>query len=225
MNAIKSSIGSKMLMAVTGLGIWVWFLTHLAGNLMIYGGPELVNGYAAKLHATPALLWIARLALFVLFPLHIGAAIRTSMHAKAARPQGYAYANNTPANLGSKTMLITGLMVAAFIAYHLAHFTWHWTNPDDIRTVQIDGITGIDVYRMVVLGFSRPLIAILYIVAQLLLAQHLVHGLYSMFQHLGLWGPSWTPAVKRGAYLLGYGVAAAFISIPLSVMFGLVKLP
>ncbi|MBX7116063.1 MAG: succinate dehydrogenase cytochrome b subunit [Myxococcaceae bacterium] len=222
---MNTSIGAKVVMAVTGVGIWFWFLTHMAGNLMIYAGPEVMNSYAAKLHATPALLWVARIALLIAFPLHIGSAIRTNLHAKAARPVAYAYENRSQANPGSKTMLISGLLVATFILYHLAHFTWHWFGADNVRTITIDGLQGIDTYRMVVLGFQQPVIALIYIAAQILLAQHLVHGLYSMCQHVGLWGASWTPAVKRAAYVLAYGVAAGFISIPLSVMFGLVKLP
>ncbi len=220
---MNTSIGAKVVMAVTGVGIWLWFLTHLLGNLTIYGGPEVMNGYAVKLHAQPALLWVARIALLIAFPLHIWSAIRTRMHAKAARPVPYAYENRTPANAGSKAMLISGLLMAFFILFHLAHFTWHWVSPEHVQTVTIDGVQGIDAYRMLVLAFQKPLMSIFYIAFQIVLAQHLVHGLYSMFQHVGLWGPSWTPAVKRAAYVLAYGVAAAFISIPLSVMFGLVK--
>lgn len=221
---MNTSIGSKVVMAITGVGIWLWFLTHLAGNLMIYAGPEVMNGYAVKLHATPALLWVARVALLIAFPLHVWSAIRTSLQAKAARPVPYAFENKSPANLGSKTMLISGLLVAGFILYHLAHFTWHWFGAENVRTITVAGEQGIDVYRMMVLSFQKPLIALTYIAFQVILAQHLVHGLYSMFQHLGLWGRSWTPSLKRGALVLAYGVAAAFISIPLSVMFGLVKL-
>ena len=208
------SIGSKIVMALTGLGLWVFIVAHLAGNLTVYAGPETFNTYAMKLHETPQLLWAVRIALFLGFPMHIFFAIRTAAFNRAARPVAYAYANKSRSTLAAKSMLLSGLVVLAFLLYHLAHFTWRLTGgATDAQTP----------YQMLVTGFQQYPIAILYIVAQVLLAMHLSHGLYSLFQHLGLWGRRWTPFVHVFALVVGYGLCLGFLSIPLSVMLGLIK--
>lgn len=207
------SVGSKVVMAITGIGLWVFIMGHLAGNLTVYGGREMFNGYAEALHSKPALVWVVRLALIVGFPLHILTAMRTAMLNNAARPVPYAYANNAPARAAAKSMLISGAVVLAFFCYHIAHFTWRITGPMP---------AGNDPFAMVVMGFQQPFIAIFYIVAQVLLAAHLSHGLYSMFQHLGLAGKAWTPWVKNAALVVGYGLCAAFASIPFAVLFQIV---
>jgi succinate dehydrogenase / fumarate reductase cytochrome b subunit len=131
----------------------------------------------------------------------------------------YAYENKTPARFAAKTMLLSGLVILAFFGYHLAHFT--------LRVVSITDAKGpsgdFSPFDMLVQGFQNPLISGFYIVAQLLLAQHLSHGIYSLFQHLGLWGRRWTPWLKRASLIVGYGLCAAFSAIPLSVLFGVIK--
>jgi succinate dehydrogenase / fumarate reductase cytochrome b subunit len=214
------SVGAKVLMALTGLFLWVFITGHLLGNLTIYGGPEWFNGYAAKLHATPALVWAVRLALLVGFPLHIFTAIRTAQLNEDARPVPYAYQNRSPARLSAKSMLLSGGTVLAFFAYHIAHFTLRYVGPQPTALLP-DG--HFDAYRMVVLGFQNPLISGLYLIGQVLLAMHLSHGLYSMFQHFGLWGAQWTPWLKNAAIVIGYGMCAAFSSIPLAVLLGIIK--
>lgn len=207
------SVGSKVVMAATGIGLWVFIMGHLAGNLTLYGGREAFNGYAAALHANPALVWVVRSAMLIGFPLHVFTAIRTTMLNNAARPVPYAYANKAPTSLAGRSMALSGLVVLAFIGYHLAHFTWQLTGPMP---------AGHDPYAMVVMGFQQPLISLFYIVAQVLLAAHLSHGLYSMFQHLGLAGRSWTPWVKNAALVVGSGICLAFASLPIAVLLGIV---
>jgi succinate dehydrogenase / fumarate reductase cytochrome b subunit len=215
-----SSVGSKMVMAVTGLGLWAFIVGHLLGNLLAYAGRDAFNQYAATLHNTPALLWSARIALLVGFPLHILTALRTVAMNREARPLEYAYQNKTPARLAAKSMMLSGLVVLVFFAYHLAHFTWRWTGPMPAAPLPNGDW---DAYSMLVMGFQQPLIAGFYVLAQVLLAAHLSHGLYSMFQHLGLWGRRWTPWLKGAAQLVGYGLCLGFASIPLSVLLGIIK--
>ncbi len=216
----EGAVGAKMLMAATGIGLWVFIVAHLAGNLTAFGGKEVFNHYAEALKGNPPLLWGVRLALLAGFPLHIFTAIRTATLNRAARPVQYAYANNAPAKLAAKTMLISGLVVLTFFAYHIAHFTLHLTGPQP-ASLLADG--HYDAFTMLVLGFQQPLIAGLYVVGQLLLATHLSHGLYSMCQHLGLWGTKWTPFLKTAANLVAYGICALFCSIPAGVLFGVIK--
>ncbi len=210
----SSSIGSKVVMAVTGLGLWFWFMAHLAGNLTVYLGHDTFNHYASALQDNPPLLWGQRIALLLGFPIHIIAAIRTAQINRAARPTPYAYASKAPATGAAKTMIISGLVLVAYIIFHLAHFTWRVTGPQP--TVH-------DPYNMLVMGFQQPLIAATYIGAMALLAAHLSHGIYSLFQHLGFWGSKWTPFLKKSALLIGYGLCLAFASIPVSVQLGFIK--
>jgi succinate dehydrogenase / fumarate reductase cytochrome b subunit len=207
------SVGSKVVMAVTGLGLWVFIMGHLAGNLMMYIGRDAFNGYAEALHSKPALVWAVRIALGLGIVSHFAFALRTKMMNDAARPVAYAYANNAPARAAAKSMMLTGGVILAFFCYHLAHFTLHVTGPMPANP---------DPFAMVVLGFQNPLIAIFYIVAQVLLAAHLSHGIYSLFQHVGIAGNAWTPWLKNAAQVIGYGLCTAFASIPLAVLLGVI---
>ena len=218
-NFLTSSVGSKVMMALTGLGLWVFVTGHLAGNLLAFVGRDAFNAYAAGLKGNPILLWGARSALLLGIPLHFFFAVRSTQVNKAARPVAYAYDNKTPARMAAKTMVISGLVIAAFFAYHIAHFTLRVASVTDSL-----GPNGVfSPFDMLVQGFQHPLIAGFYVVAQLLLAQHLSHGIYSLFQHLGLWGKRWTPFLKNASLVIGYGLCAAFISIPVSVFLGIIK--
>jgi len=217
----SSSIGMKVVMSLTGIGLWVFIMAHLAGNLVIFAGPEMYNHYAQALKGNPLLLWTERIGLLVAFPLHILTAIRTAQLNREARPVPYAYANNTPIRPASRWALWSGLGILAFLVIHLAQFTWHW-GPWANPPMAMDGSGNVDVYTMAVAAFSDPKISLLYIVGQLLLAGHLGAGIYGVFQHLGLWGRSWTPFVKNLGDAIGYGVCGAFITIPIAVLAGLV---
>lgn len=217
---MKSSVGAKVVMAITGLGLWLFIIGHLAGNLLAYIGRDTFNAYATALKSNAPLLWGTRTALLIGIPLHVFTAIRTVQLNRAARPIGYAYANKTPARAAAKSMMLSGLVVLVYFAYHIAHFTLHVTGPQPAALLP-DG--HYDAYSMLVMGFQQPLIALLYVVAQVLLAAHLSHGIYSIFQHLGFWGPKWTPFLKNAALVVGYGICAAFASIPLSVLLGIIK--
>ena len=217
----SSSIGSKVLMAISGLALWVFIVGHLIGNLLVFLGPNATNAYAFALKGNPELLWVARLGLVAMLIIHVATAIRTAQWNEAARPVPYAFENRAPASLAARTMLISGLVVLCFLVFHLAHFTLVIIHPDELGT-DIQGRP--DVYRMVVLAFRRPLVAAIYIVGQMLLASHLSHGIYSLFQHLGLWGKSWTAWLHRASKVVGYGIAILFITIPWAVLMGAIKL-
>lgn len=220
MKFAMSSVGSKIVMALTGLGLWLFTIGHMAGNLVSFLGRDAFNHYAATLQGTPLLLWGTRIALLVGFPLHILTAIRTVQLNRAARPVPYAGGENSPTSMAAKSMMLSGALVLAYFAYHLAHFTLHKTGPQP-TVLTADGHW--DAYSMMVMGFQQPLIALTYIVAMVLLAAHLSHGIYSLFQHLGLWGAKWTPFLKNGALIVGYGLCAGFAAIPLAVLLGIIK--
>lgn len=220
MKFAASSVGSKVVMALTGLGLWVFIIAHLAGNLTAFLGRDTFNHYAEALKGNAPLLWGIRAALIIGIPLHIFTAIRTVLHDRSARPVPYAVASKTPARTASKSMMLTGAVILVFFCYHIAHFTLHITGPQPAALLP-DG--NYDAFTMLVMGFQQPVIALLYIGAQILLAGHLSHGIHSLFQHLGVWGAKWTPFVKTGALFVGYGLCAAFASIPLAVLLGFIK--
>lgn len=213
------SVGSKVMMAATGFGIWLWFVLHIGGNLTAFLGRDTFNHYAEALQNNPPALWGQRVAMLLGVPLHVFFAIRSIQLNNIARPVPYAYQNKTPASLAARTMAITGLIIAGFIVYHLAHFTW--------RIVHVTDALGPDgkysPYDMLVQGFRSPLVAGLYMVVMVLLAQHLSHGIASVFRHLGVWGRRVTPFLTTASFLIGYAHCLAALSIPAAVLFGIIK--
>lgn len=243
----RSSLGAKIVMAVTGVILVGFLVVHMLGNLQVYLGPDALNHYGQTLKGTPALLWGVRAALLVSLVLHILAALRVKKLNTEARPQAYAVprryrVTSTPARF----MLLSGLVVLAFIVYHLLHFTigvahsehFHLHEVLDVATqtwVRNDNAALLaklppqmvrhDVYSMFVRSFQHPAIAVTYIVAQLLLAMHLSHAVASMLHTLGL---SKGTAARDRNIAVGRAIAAVVVlgnlSFPIAVQAGLVHL-
>lgn len=221
--AMTSSIGAKVVMAVTGLGLVGFVVVHLLGNLLMYSGPAATNAYAAALHKLGLGLWALRAGLILAAGLHIWAGIRSTRLDQAARPVAYRAQKSRVASVASRYMALSGLLLLAYLVLHLAHFTFGWIDPAaKAFTDPIDPLRA-DVYRMTVVGFQHPLFTGIYVVAQLLLGLHLSHGISSMFQHLGLFGRRFSPALRIAGAAVAWTVALAFLSIPLAVLFGVVK--
>ncbi|MCZ8156085.1 MAG: succinate dehydrogenase cytochrome b subunit [Leptospira sp.] len=221
----RSSIGKKIIMAVTGF-IWFGFvIAHMLGNLQIYQGPEKLNGYAKFLKDLGGLLWIARGGLLVAFVGHVVVAILLKKQNAAARPVGYAKNATIQASTASTTMIYSGLMLLTFLVYHLLHFTLGVTNPDhsSLEYVLKNGEVVHDVYAMVILGFQQPAIAVAYIVFMFFLALHFSHALGSMFQSLGIVASKHNPTLQKLATTLAIIVFVGNTSMPLSILLGFVK--
>lgn len=184
---VLSSIGKKLIMAFTGLGLVAFVVVHMAGNLQIFLGAEALNKYAMLLRTSEELLWLARVGLIALVVGHIGAAFLIVKENSNVRPKGYK-SEKSVATFASRTMIFSGLIVLAFIIYHILHFTTMSidTSYAKIPHVEIDGRHGHDVYSMVVKGFASLPVSIFYIGSVALLCWHLSHGIGSMFQTLGL---------------------------------------
>ena len=223
LSCFTSSIGRKLVVALTGVALLLFVLVHMLGNLQVFLGPDALNTYAAKLHSLGGLLWVARLGLLAMAALHVGLALKLAAENRAARGTPYVASGRIQSTPGARSMVLTGLMVAAFVLYHLAHFTWHSVHAEFAG--KLDALGRPDVYSMVVGSFGQPLIAGLYVVAMLLLGLHLSHGVASVFQSLGWNHPRTEPLQRR----LGAGLAALIVvgncSMPLAVVFGLVSLP
>jgi len=224
---LHSSIGSKAAMAVTGLMLVGFLLGHLAGNMLIFKGPEAMNDYAEFLKNSTGLLWGARIGLLVVFGLHVGIGIRLQLASKNARPVAYAKKSHLRASFASRSMLLTGLLVLIYLLFHLAHFTLGYVSPEEFsltEEVVRDGVTLLrpDVYGMIVAGYQHDLIVILYLLGMVLLGLHLSHGIASFFQSLGLRHKRFTAIIETGAKILAWLLAAGFIMIPISLRTGLV---
>jgi succinate dehydrogenase / fumarate reductase cytochrome b subunit len=217
----SSSTGKKFLMAVSGAALFAFIIGHLLGNLKIFLGPESLNSYSAFLKNLGELLWVARIGLLVMVAIHIWTAVSLTLENRAARPTAYAKKDYIEASYASRTMHLSGIIIFAYIVYHLMHFTFLTIHPELSHFADPQGRH--DVYRMVVSSFQQPAIAIFYIVANLLLGTHLSHGIYSMFQSLGLVGLEKRPKLQAASYVIGYGIFLAYASIPFAVWMGFVK--
>ncbi|MBL0057969.1 MAG: succinate dehydrogenase cytochrome b subunit [Elusimicrobia bacterium] len=218
-----TSTGKKVLMGVSGLALVGFVVGHLIGNLQMFLGQEAVNRYAAFLKSTGELLWLVRGGLLAMVAVHIATAVSLSRENAAARPVGYAVKSYKEATYASRTMVYSGLIVFAFVVYHLCHFTWLLTHPEYRYLVDAQGRH--DVYSMVVLGFMRPGISAWYTAGVFLLGMHLSHGMYSMFQSLGVQSETLRRRVRPAAALAGGLLFLGFASIPAGVLLGLIRLP
>lgn len=220
----RSSVGKKFIMALTGLALFVFVVGHLIGNLQIFLGAETLNRYGAFLQSNKEVLWAVRLGLLACVVLHVWAAVALTAQNRAARPVGYEGATApVAASYASRTMMMSGLIIAAFIIYHLLHFTvlvkWLNLSEQDFATFH-DEKGRHDVYRMMIVGFQQPIVSLFYIIAMALLCLHLSHGVEAMFQSLGV-RVGCCPRLpkclaKWGAVLIFLG----YVSIPAAVMGG-----
>jgi succinate dehydrogenase / fumarate reductase cytochrome b subunit len=220
---LSSSIGRKWIVAVTGVLLILFVIGHLAGNLSIFLGQDAINAYGQFLHDLGEILWVVRIVLFVAVVLHITCTILLWHENLRANPRKYAVASNLETTIYARSMRLSGLVVLAFIAFHLAEFTWQWFTPEYKTWMDAQGRH--DVYRMVIAGFSNPFVSGFYIIAIGLLAMHLSHGIASLFQTLGLTTAKLRPFFARVGLIVAWVIFAGYISIPLAVILGLLRAP
>ena len=217
----QAAIGKKVVMAVTGVILFGYVLAHLIGNLQIYSpDTQQINNYAHFLHAHVVLLWAVRALLLASVVLHITASVQLWRLKQKARPEAYVKKDDLPASYAARTMIWSGPIIAAFVIFHVLHLTVGGVLP--LHTLP-DG--DMDVRANVIGGFQNPAVAIFYIVAMALLCMHLYHGLWSMFQSLGVNHPRYTPIIKKFAAAFAWFVAIGNISIPVAVLAGMLRLP
>ncbi len=237
MNFFCSSIGRKILMAVTGV-ILIGFVTgHLIGNLQVFEHPDRINGYAHFLQSLGPVLWLVRLGLLACVGIHIWAATVLAMENATARSTPYGFAHTIQATLSSRAMRVTGYIVLAFILYHLAHFTVGFAQAGTFKTnlapylmeddyhvmgfpVVSAGTEVLDVHSMVILGFQSKVVSLFYIFAVGLLSFHLLHGIDSLFQTLGLRNARWSVLLRKIAIVYCTLYFLGNLAIPGSVLLG-----
>ena len=218
----RTSIGRKFIVALTGIILMAFVLGHLLGNLQIFIGPDWINGYAEHLRELGPFLWLIRAFLLLNVLLHIYFTILLAIENKRARPKNYARKTAVKASFASRHMVVSGLVVLAFIVFHLLHFTGHQFNPQ-FPLLKNDPLNHYDVYSMMVYGFRNVYVSVFYIVGLFLLTLHLTHGASSFLQSLGLNDQKLTPRLAFLGRLFAWLIFIGYTSIPVAVLAGWVK--
>jgi succinate dehydrogenase / fumarate reductase cytochrome b subunit len=237
MNLFCSTIGRKILMAVTGVILIGFVIGHLVGNLQVFSGPDKLNGYAHFLQSLGPTLWVARIGLLIAVAIHVWAATVLTLENHAARNVKYSVKHTIRATLASRMMRWSGYVVLAFIFYHLAHFTLGFAQASSFKTalapytmkgeyhvlgfpVVSAGTQVLDVYSMVILGFKNVVVSLFYVIAVGLLSVHLLHGTDSMFQTLGWRSSRWSPALRKICITFALLYFLGNLAIPGAVLLG-----
>jgi succinate dehydrogenase / fumarate reductase cytochrome b subunit len=219
---VRSSVGAKQIMAVSGLGLLLFAILHMVGHLGMFAGRDAYNTYAHTLQSLGALKWAVRGGLLGIFAIHVATAISLARANGAARPQKYAVFRTRTTTFFARTMTMTGLVILAFVIYHLAHFTLGWVQPASFH--QLDAKGRYDAYTMFVMGFRNLPILLSYLVAVTLLSFHLTHGASSWLQSLGLRHPRYDGAIDKLGPLLGLTLAVGYAAPPLAVVARIIQL-
>jgi succinate dehydrogenase / fumarate reductase cytochrome b subunit len=213
---LGSTVGRKAVMAVTGLIMIGFVFVHMIGNMQLYLGPEALNHYAVFLHTFlhGGGIWVFRAVMVTAVVLHAWMATTLTLDSWAARPKGYRLWEAKESTYASRTLRWGGVMLALFIVYHLLHFTIGSAHPD---------FQSGDVYHNVVAGFHVWYASAVYIAAMLVLGLHLDHGLWSLFQTLGLQHPRYKRYVRLFSHGFALLIVAGNISFPIAVLTGVVR--
>ena len=213
---LGSSIGRKVIMAVTGLILFAYVLGHMLGNLQVYLGAEALNHYGVLLRQLlhGAGIWIVRVVMLAAVSLHIWAATSLTLESWRARPEGYREQKWKESTYASRTMRWGGVIILLFVIYHLLHLTTGTVHPNFVEG---------DIYHNFVTGFQSVPASLFYIIAMVALGLHLRHGVWSMCQTLGVSHPRYMRIAHAGAWIFAVLIVAGNISFPLAVLFGIVK--
>ena len=222
MQLTQSSVGRKIIMAVTGFVLVAFVCVHLLGNSSVFIGADAINAYAQKLHSLGPFVWVFRLVMLTAFAIHIFFGIQLTLENRAATPEKNVQIKRLKTGFGAETMIVSGLVMLAFVIYHLLHFTVRVTNPEIYVPLGDHGM--VDVFVMMVNGFSSALPVIIYVIGLGFLFLHVSHGFQSLFQTLGLSNDKSLPFMEMVSKLVGVVLLVGYISIPMLIVFGLVKI-
>ncbi|MDO9067418.1 MAG: succinate dehydrogenase cytochrome b subunit [Deltaproteobacteria bacterium] len=228
MQLLTSSIGRKILMAVTGQAMVLFAVVHLLGNSSIFGWLSGgINAYANHLQSLPLPVILSfRLALLAMLCIHIWFGIQLTIENRGGRPQQYAVKSTQKATFASENMIWTGLLLLAFLVYHLLHFTLQVTNPETAAAkhlVPLHGNVVPNVLGMVVADFKNFFVSFIYAGAMIVLFLHLSHGIQSFFQTLGWSCDKSQPIIVKAGTLVALGLFLGYVAIPLSIFVGILK--
>jgi succinate dehydrogenase / fumarate reductase cytochrome b subunit len=219
---LTSSIGKKQTMAISGLLLVLFLFVHLAGNLTVFAGPDATNGYAVRLRQYGPLLWVVRLGLLASFLVHVMAGLAVAAQNRQARLQEYRVYRPRRTTWYARWMLLSGVLLLAYVLFHLAHFTFGLIMPQYYALT--DPMKQHDVYRMVVASFQNVGVSFLYMVAMFCLAMHLAHGVPSFFQTLGFNHPNYQALIESSGPVIAILLFVGYCSIPVAVLAGVLEL-
>ena len=206
-----TSVGTKLLIGVTGLALFLFLITHIAGNALVFLGPTTFNSYSHTLTSNP-LIPVIEIVLALILLTHIFKTVTMFLGNQQARPVAYkakkSQGSPSRRSLSSATMIISGLWLLVFIVIHVKTFKYGPEYPSDVEGVR-------DLYRLVTENFHNPLVVAFYVVSLLLVGSHLWHGASSAFQSLGLDHPRWTPRVLTLGRVFAVLIGGGFILITL----------
>ena len=211
----RTAIGKKFVMAVTGLAGIVFVVGHMAGNLLVFAGPDEMNAYAHFLQSTGELLWILRIGLITAVVLHVVAAVQLTRQNRAARPDGYVKREPQVSTWAARTMRWGGALLLVFIVLHILHFTTGDWRPSG-------SFSETDVYANVVLSFRIWWVTLFYVAAMIALGFHLYHGAWSSVRSIGLSQPSPRPLHRTIALGIAVVLWIGFTAVPVAVFLGLI---
>lgn len=220
---LDSSVSQKAVAAATGIGLIVFVVVHMLGNLQVFLGQEALNSYAVTLKSSALVLWTARLGLLGLIAVHVAMTVRLRFRNRAARQGRYAVVKPQASTRSSRNMIISGSVILAFIVFHLSHFTFGWIQPELYRLTDPQGRH--DVHSMVVRGFENWGIAVVYLIGMTFLCSHLSHAFFSAWQSLGANVGGKDTSLKRVASLVAVVTVLGFASIPIAVLLGWFRTP
>ncbi|MFZ5622932.1 MAG: succinate dehydrogenase cytochrome b subunit [Gemmatimonadota bacterium] len=210
----RSTIGKKIIMAVTGAVLVLFVIAHSLGNLLAFQGPDRLNAYAHFLKSNAGMLWTVRLVLLASVVFHVQMAWQLTRLDRTARPVGYAKQVPQASTLAARTIRWGGVLLLVFIVFHLLHFTTGTLHPSFSTT---------DVFANVVTAFRVPWVTVFYVAAMAALGFHLYHGVWSAVQTLGWNHPHYNPLRRRVATVLAVVIFGAFAAIPLAVAAGIIR--
>lgn len=220
MQFLSSSVGRKVLMAISGFFMLFFVTAHLMGNSTIFFGPSALNSYAEHLHSLGPLVWILRIFMFLMLVVHLYFGITLTLENNAANPSKYAKSSKLRATFASQTMIWSGLLILAFLVYHLLQFTFRVT-PDIVPAAVADRPG--DVYGMVLGSFHIFTIALVYVAAMVTLFFHLSHGIQSLFQTVGCSNDNTLPKVTMVGKLISVLFLVGYSAIPVFILAGILK--
>ena len=210
-SAWRSTVVRKALVAVSGLALWIWVVLHVAGNLTIFSGPAVADGYAAMLRRAPGWLWAARAGLATAMVVHVAGVVSLARASRSARPRHQSHLPAETSALAARGMRIGGALLLAFVVYHLLHLTIGVLHPH---------FEPGRVHDNVVVGLRSRWIATIYMGAAALLGLHLLHGLWAAVRSLGVRPDAAARRRRPAVVVLSAAVAAGFAAVPLAVLAG-----
>lgn len=220
-----STVGKKIVMAITGFILFGFVVMHLWGTLKVYQGPEYVNTYGVFLREVGSpvfgneqLLWIIRVVLLGSVILHVMAAVQLTRRDRASRPVGYSTYKPQASSYAARTMFWGGIIVALFVVYHVLHFTTGTVHPDFRYEAG-----HADIYHNMVSGFSVWYVSLFYIVSMAALGLHIYHGFWSMFQTVGLNSVRWNSFLRGAAVFFAAAIFLGNASVPVAVLAGILR--